>query len=196
MNTSLTIPFPNVSCVGIVFPKTDKQLTVFENPMLQGLQVKIAGELYPNERYSTLGARFLQEQLIIADLDGALQATEELISSYVNPKNKDDGTRYGNGLSDDTSFMALFQTERGDAGFTFDGLYFKGPTSFEIIASPIHTGANDTYLYPIQGGPRNTRPPVAYLCMDTYFEHDGRNFWYRHDHTPEGTQVDPAMYKQ
>jgi hypothetical protein len=140
--------------------------------MLQSLQIKIGGVLYPNERYSTLGARFLQEQLIIADLDGALQATEELTNSYVNAKNKTDGTRYGNTLGDGTSFMALFQTERGDAGYTFDGLNFKAPVAFEIIADPIDTGANDTYLYPTPGGPRNTRPPIAYVCMDTYFEHD------------------------
>jgi hypothetical protein len=186
LNASLNQVFPNVSCVGIVFPKTANQRTVFTNPLLQALQVKIAGVLYPNERYSTIGARFLQEQLIIADLDGALRATEELTSSYVNPLNKTDGTRYGNRLSDGFSFMALFRTERGDAGYTFDGLNFVDPVSFEPISSPIHIGANDTYLYPTPGGPRNTCPPIADPCMDTCFEHDGRRFVYHHDETPEG----------
>jgi hypothetical protein len=194
INASLNITFPNVSCVEIVFPKTDKQLTVFENPMLQVLQVQIAGELYPNERYSTVGARFLQEQLIIADLDGALQATEELTNSYVNSKNESYGTRYDNKLSDGTSFIALFQTERGDAGYTFDSINFTKPVSLEIIASPIHTGANDTYPYPVSGRPRNTRSPVAYLCMDTWFEHDGCQFVHHYDETPAGTQSDPANY--
>jgi hypothetical protein len=162
--------------------------------MLHGLQIKIAGETYPNERYDTIGARFLQEQLIIADLDGHLQATEELTTSYVASKNKDDGTPYANRLSDDTSFMALFQTERGDSGYTFDGLNFKEPTSFELLASPIHSGPNNTYLYPVSGGPRNVRPPVAYLCMDTYFEHNGVEFQYHRHRTPIGTQSDASMY--
>ena len=194
INASLNVTFPNVSCVGIVFPKTDKQLTVFENPMLHGLQIKIAGEVYPNERYSTIGPRFLQEQLIIADLDGMLQATEELTTSYVSSKNKEDGTPYANRLSDDTSFIALFQTERGDAGYTFDGLNFKNPVSFELLASPIHSGANNTYLYPVYGGPRNTRPPVAYLCQDTYFVHDGVQFTYHKERTPDGVESDPKLY--
>jgi hypothetical protein len=155
--------------------------------MLQQLQIKIAGRVYPNERYSTLGARFLQEQLIIADLDGALQATQELTASYVNSKNKDDGTRYGNSLTDDTSFMALFQTERGDAGYVFDGIDYEGSVAFEVLASPIHTGANNTWLYPTPGGAKNTITALAYLCHDTYFEHDGTSFRY-HTHTPAGSQ--------
>jgi hypothetical protein len=188
LNTNLNIPFPNVSCVGLVFPKTAHQLTVFENPMLQGLQVKIAGITYPNEKYSTLGARFLQEQLNIADLDGAMLATEELNASYTDSKNRpEDGTRYGNSKTDDTAFIALIETERGDAGYTFDGLDYKDNVSFELTASPIHTGANDTYLYPIAGGPKNDCVPVAYLCCDTYFEHDGVSFTYCKD-TPVGSQ--------
>jgi hypothetical protein len=102
--------------------------------MLNGLQIEINGYTYPNERVSTLGARFFWANLIIADLDGALQATDELTNSYVNPLNKDDGTRYGNSLSDNTSFIALFQTERGDAGFVFDGPYFKDSVAFDILA--------------------------------------------------------------
>ena len=195
LNATLNIPFRNVSCVGIVFPKTDHQLTVFENPMQHGLQIKIAGELYPNERVSTLGPRFLQEQLIIADLDGILQATDELTNSYVQPKNRPDGTRFGNSLSDDTSFIALFQTERGDAGYTFDGSNYKENTSFEIISNPIHTGASfDTYLYPIDGGEKNRRAPVAYLCRDTYFVHDGKKFSYHQNRTPDGVEAEPSLY--
>jgi hypothetical protein len=187
IDANMNIPFNNVSCVGIVFPKTSNQLTVFENPMLNDLYIRIAGTQYPNKAYSTLGPRFYQEQLIIADLDGALQATSELTNSYVNSKNKDDGARYVNTLGDDTSFIALFQTERGDAGYTFDGLDFEGNVAFNIRANPIHTGTNDTYLYPTPGGPKNTMTPVAYLCMDTYFEHDGVSFKYKKD-TPSGTQ--------
>jgi hypothetical protein len=35
--------------------------------MLAGLQMTINSENYPNVAYSTTGARYLQEQLIIAD---------------------------------------------------------------------------------------------------------------------------------
>jgi hypothetical protein len=194
LNTTLNIPFRNVSCVGIVFPKTSKQKTVFENPMLQGLQIKINGYPYPNERFSTLGARFYWGNLIIADLDGALQATDELTQSYISSKNKPDGTRWGNSLSDGTSCLALFQTERGDAGYVFDGLNFKDNVSFEILASPIITGADDTYLYPYAGGPANECPPIAYLCKDTWFEHDSKEFRYHHDDTPPGLESDPSLY--
>jgi hypothetical protein len=84
LDTALNVPYKEVTCAAIVFPKTQRQITVYENPMLNNLQLKIADKLYPNKAYSTVGARYLQEQIIIADLDGALQATDSRTASIVN----------------------------------------------------------------------------------------------------------------
>jgi hypothetical protein len=150
LHTNVNVPYQNISCATVVFPKTANQITCYENPMLENLQLKIAGNFYPMRAYSTYGARFLQEQLIIADLDGSLQATREYTDSIVNVRNHPDtGARWGNSLADDTSFMALFQTERGDGGMVIDGLDTNGANvNTEITGTPRYGGDNDTYHYP------------------------------------------------
>jgi hypothetical protein len=121
IESTLDIPYENITAAVIVFPKTSHQITVFENPMLEGLYMKVENQMIPNQPYASFGARFLQEQLILNDLDGNLQGTAEFTNSIINERNSPAGVRYRNALSDDTSFMATFQLERGDGGYVFDG---------------------------------------------------------------------------
>jgi hypothetical protein len=46
-NTALNIPFREVSCAALVFPKTPYQITCYDNPMFNGLQLKISNTDYP-----------------------------------------------------------------------------------------------------------------------------------------------------
>jgi hypothetical protein len=207
LNTNMNVPYRNVCCAGVVFPKTPNQITVFENPMLKEMQLTIGSQQIPTVKYSTVGARYLQEQLIIADLDGALQATTEYTDSIVNEKNKSglNGARYINTMSDDTSFIALFQTERGDGGYVFDGIDSSGENLNTIIeGQPIVSGTNDTYFYPrMIYNPANqtwavdttkhSPPPILLLCQDCFFVLDmgpeGKlRVSYHPDKSPNGSQ--------
>ena len=171
IQTSINMPVSNASCISIVFPKHDNDYTVFENPIYQNLQLTINGQNMPDEVVSTQGARFLQQQLIASDLAGGLEATKEFEDSMVMAKNSEAGTRYGNSLSDGTSFIWNVQCERSNAGYTFDGFDSKGANiPVQIRGQPIYGGSNDTY-YDIKGD-GSTHPPPAqiWLCRDTYFE--------------------------
>jgi hypothetical protein len=167
--------------------------------MLKDLQITIGGKFFPKKAYNTFGARFLQEQLIIADLDGSLQATKEYTDSIVNVRNHPStGIRWANSLGDDTSFMALFQLERGDGGYVFDGIDTGGANvNTEISASPIYTGDNDTYHFPYQplgaAAPDRTitsPPPILFLARDTFFVVDSNGLSYFNDRTPRGSQAE------
>jgi hypothetical protein len=144
--------------------------------MFNDLQLKIGVVNYPDKGYSTTGARYLQEQSIVADLDGPLQATDSFTNSIVNSRNNPStGERWNNGLSDDTDFMAMFETERGDAGYTFDGLNNTvGNVNTQIKGNSAHRGINQTYYYLDIRADGTVNPvvhppsPQIWLRKDTY----------------------------
>jgi hypothetical protein len=201
IHSNINVPYQNVTDVTVVFPKTSHQITCYENPMLENLQLTIAGQFYPKKAYSTFGSRFLQEQLIIADLDGSLQATKEYTESIVNERNHpSNGDRWNNSLGDDTSFMALFQTERGDGGYVYDGLDTAGANvNTEITGMPSWSGTGtggpqDTYLYPytrLDGSvDTNIRspPPQLWQAVDTFFVIDSKGLTYHNRSSPNQSQ--------
>jgi hypothetical protein len=203
IHTNLQVPYRNITCACVVFPKTPHQITCFENPMLQQLQLKIDGDFIPNKAYTTTGPRFLQEQLILTDLDGNLQATKEYTESIVNMRNNPrTGERWQNSLGDDTSFIAIFSTERGDGGYVFDGKDTNGQNvNTEINGDPQFTGQNDTYYYCATDALGNVLPnihppaPQLWLCQDTFWVFDGKTFQYFNDRNPRGSQYDGAGEK-
>jgi hypothetical protein len=203
IHTNLQVPYKNITCACVVFPKTPHQITCFENPMLQNLQLKIDGDFIPNKAYSTTGARFLQEQLILTDLDGNLQATKEYTESIVNMRNNPvGGARWQNSLGDDTSFIAIFSTERLDGGYVYDGKDTKGQNvNTEINAGPQFTGINDTYYYCATDAAGNVfpdvhpPPPQLWLCQDTFWVFNGHHFQYFNDRSPKGSQWDGSGEK-
>jgi hypothetical protein len=198
IHTNLQVPYNNITSACVVFPKTSHQITVFENPMLQQLQLKIDGDFIPNKSYTTTGPRYLQEQLILTDLDGNLQATKEYTESIVNLRNNPKtGERWANSLADDTSFISVFSTERGDGGDVFDGKDTKGQNvNTEINGDPQFTGENDTYYYcatAADGGVITTIHPPApqiWLCQDMFWVFNGKEFRYCNDRSPHGRQWD------
>jgi hypothetical protein len=111
-----------------------------------------------------------------------------LSNSIRNSKNKPSGERYINSLSDDTSFMALFQTERGESDYVFDGLNSKGTNwSLKLDGHPIFTVDNETYYYP-NPGEINGNSAQVWLCNDTFFVVSQNHFKYIRDETPRGSQ--------
>jgi hypothetical protein len=198
LNASNNVPLNNCACASVVFPKTPNQITCFENPMLEGLQLKIDNKFLPIKAYSTTSPRFLQEQLIIADLDGGLQPTKEYIDSLIQERN-DTKTkeRRINTVGDCSSFIALFQTERADAGFTYDGIDTGGSNvDVEIKGTSKYTGftngvPNDTYYYPNPNS-LTEHPPVPQLWLesDTYFSvQPGKGLTYHRKNAPPGSQI-------
>ena len=62
--SDLTLPLRNVSDILLVFPKNQQDQTVFQNPVLQKLQLRINGKQFPKEPFEdTSGARFTAIQI-------------------------------------------------------------------------------------------------------------------------------------
>ena len=188
---TMNSPLSNITSITVVFPKHANDYTCFDNPIYHNVQLTINGQNYPDEPVSTLGARFLQYQLVASELDGGIQCTKEFEDSLTMPKNKDDGTRYKNTLSDASSFMLNIQTERSRGGYLFDGLDSNGQNvPIQIRGQPIHSGDGDTYFNCDETGQNHPPPPQVFFCRDTYFTvdiHDG--LVYHLKGCPPGSQV-------
>ena len=188
---TMNSPLSNITSITVVFPKHANDYTCFDNPIYHNLQLTINGKNYPDEPVSTLGARFLQYQLVASELNGGIQCTKEFEDSLTMPKNKDDGTRYKNTLSDASSFMLNIQTERSRGGYLFDGLDSNGQNvPIQIRGQPIHSGDGDTYFNCDETGQNHPPPPQVFFCRDTYFTvdiHDG--LVYHLKGCPPGSQV-------
>ena len=62
------------------------------------------------------------------------------------------------------------QTERGNAGYTFDGIDSQGQNiPIQIKGNPKFTGLQDTYYNVDAAGTIHPPPPQIWLCRDTYW---------------------------
>ena len=61
------MPLFNTTSITVVFPKHTNDYTCFDNPIYHNVQLTINGQNYPDEPVSTLGARFLQYQLVASE---------------------------------------------------------------------------------------------------------------------------------
>jgi hypothetical protein len=174
--------------------------------MLSDVQLKVGSDFIPKKKFATTSPRFLEEQVRVADLDDGQPPTDEFVDSIVNAKNADDGTRYLNTLRDDTSFIALFQTERSDAGICFDGLTGSSLNT-ELTGSALHRGIHNTYYYPRlmpdgQTVDMNQHPPApqCWVCQDTFFvlaaakDGTGLKITDFRDRSPIGSQSEGSIY--
>ena len=190
IQSTINMPVSNTTCISIAFPKHDNDITVFENPIYSNLQLTVNGRNIPDEVVDSQGARFLQQQLIASDLSGGLECTKEFEDSIVMAKNTSDGTRYANCLSDGTSLLWNIQTERNNAGYTFDGIDSAGQNiPIQIKGQPIYTGANDTYYNVNAEGTQHPPPPQIWLCRDTYFLVSTQGVQYEAFSTPSDKVV-------
>jgi hypothetical protein len=198
IDTTIDVPFENCSGAICVFPKTPNQLTVFENPMLRDFYLKIDNLQIPDREWNTTEPRYFQEQIILNDLDGQLQATNVFTDSIVSGKN-DPATkkRWGNSLRDDTQFLATFQTERVDGGYVFDGYSSENANAnVQLKGSAIYKGTDNTYLYPnvnLDGSvilTPNGQYAQLWLCKDTWFSVGINHLKYHLKGTPKQFAAD------
>jgi hypothetical protein len=150
INSSLNAPLVNCSFISFMFPRNPNDVTVFENIMYQNVQVTIKNKNYPDEGITTVGARFLQLQLVASELDGSVEPTAEYERSLTEEKNQGQARNYArkrNMTADASSFMLNIQLERSGAGYCFDGLDSGGQNvSIQLKGDPLVKGANDTYF--------------------------------------------------
>jgi hypothetical protein len=84
--------------------------------------------------------------------------------------------------------MALFQTERGESYYVFDGLNSGAVNwSLKLDGHPIFTGDNDTYYHP-RLGEINENSAQVWLCNDTFFVVNQTHFKYIRNEVPRGSQ--------
>jgi hypothetical protein len=190
IQSTINLPVTNCTCISLVFPKHDNDITVFENPIYSNLQLTVNGKNMPDEVVDSQGARFLQQQLVASDLSGGLECTKEFEDSMVMAKNTPAGTRYANCLSDGTSFIWNVQAERNNAGYTFDGIDSNGQNiPIQIRGQPTFTGVNDTY-YNFKGdNSAHPPPPQIWLCRDTHFLVSTQGVVYVNNDTPADKQI-------
>ena len=191
IQSTINMPLFNTTSITVVFPKHANDYTCFDNPIYHNVQLTINGQNYPDEPVSTLGARFLQYQLVASELDGGIQCTKEFEDSLTMDRNKADGGKYKNTLSDASSFMLNIQTERSRGGYLFDGLDSNGQNiPIQIRGQPIYTGVNDTYFNFDETGQNHPPPPQIFMCRDTFFTVDTQyGLIYHPTGVPEGSQV-------
>ena len=191
IQSTINMPLFNTTSITVVFPKHANDYTCFDNPIYHNVQLTINGQNYPDEPVSTLGARFLQYQLVASELDGGIQCTKEFEDSLTMDRNKADGGKYKNTLSDASSFMLNIQTERSRGGYLFDDLDSNGQNiPIQIRGQPIYPDVNDTYYNFDETGENHPPPPQLFVCRDTYFTVDiNDGLVYHPTGSPEGSQV-------
>jgi hypothetical protein len=164
--------------------------------------LKLDGTFIPNEGFDTHSVEHLHDQVAIANLDGPLNCSADYENSIVLEHNQPiTGARWGNALTDDTSYLCQFQTERSDAAFVVDGINTGGLNKpIELNATPKWKGDLDTYYYPIlpqqgSGDPKvpNQNKPFMLECRDTLFVLTLDGLRYFNDRTPKGSQLDPRL---
>ena len=177
VQSTINAPLNNTTSISVMFPKHSNDYTCFDNPIYHNVQLTINGQNYPDEPISTLGARFLQYQLVASELDGGIQCTKEYEDSLTMIKNNETtGKRFKNTLSDASSFMINIQTERSRGGYLYDGLDSNGQNiPIQIRGQPIYSDAQDTYFNYDESGQNHPPPPQLFICRDTYFTVDTSN---------------------
>ncbi len=170
LKTSQNIALHKVTDFMLIFPKSAQQITCFENPMLQNLQLTTCGNNYPERAVSTIDNVFFQQQLAAADLAAfGLEPNDEWEDSLTIPRAHADGRIRP--LTDLTSFVITIPVERNSgAGIYFDGLDTEGQNvSVELRANPIYQGVNDTYYRWTGNTTPNPPPPVLATVQDTFW---------------------------
>lgn len=108
----MDFPYPlmGVKDIHIVFPTSAKSRTIFMNPILKDMQLKIDGILYPkNEALRTDDGRFYYMQIMDLEADNSLKYSYSC--KQINP----DGSimTYADKSYDDTNFIATWNLMAG-----------------------------------------------------------------------------------
>ena len=151
------IPIKNATNIMMIFPRSFRDCTVFQNICYKNVQLFVDKLIVPHYRFATtFDGRFVQYQLMSHELD-ATEATPEYLESLSRPLNNVNNIdrdqlfledRYISCPYDNTNFNINFQLERGNIGYTFDGLDSKNDMiKVEFRGESLcDDSENDTYL--------------------------------------------------
>jgi len=169
-NASKSIVLNNVTDITPVFRKDSRQITCYENPMVNNLQFFVDTNAIPSFRLCTIGPAFFELSRKAADLDDLHPMTIELEESLTVPLNNPDGTPIRRMKSDQTNFLPTIPTERKVNGYVFDGIETgSSPVTFRMMFSPIYQGPNDVYL------DKTPCAPQVFLTRDVFCSLDMKN---------------------
>ncbi len=179
LDVSKSIPLRNATNITLIFPRHPGDITCFQNIMYRNCQLTVNKKQYPDTEFeTTYDGRFVQHQLIANELDGCIEATDELVRSLSLALNDEtSGERYkATSAADNTSFGINFKLERGNSGYVFDGID-TGCHSVTVTFKglPIYGGDNDIYYNPEvdDSGKVNTsvHPPAPemWICSDRWW---------------------------
>ena len=162
--SDFTYALHNVTDFLIVFPRNSADMTVFTNPTVQNLQLRVDGKLYPNQAFETsYDHRFVNAQINAADFTGYFEAEKEYLDSMKQLKHTTTANSRFN--SDGTSFICIFQAERNSEGFFFDGLETGNQNvnvQLQFQGSEVTAGVH-------------AAAPQCWFCRDTYWTVDNEN---------------------
>ena len=152
----------------LTFPRTQHEITVLKNPMLQDLSLTVMNRKYPEMSLDTSSERFAQLMLSASDTY-MMTPNREYVQSISMFRTDDDGTVTPN--EDLTSFVCTLKVERPSAmGMICDGLDSKGEqVSVRLTAKPKYPGGTDQYCA------ASPPPPVLYTVNDSFFIFNSRD---------------------
>ena len=160
----LTVPLRNVSDILLVFPKNGTDQTVFSNPALKKLQLRINGKQYPKEPFDTTsGARFTAIQVRAGYNEKYCEIDKEWLDS-INRNILWNGYRFN-----DTACLIRFQLKRNTPDgreMVYDGIE-TGTENVNIQLSFMATSETNTDI--------KTCNPELWLIRDTFWEASAQN---------------------
>ena len=154
----------NVTDFVLVFPEEVGNMTVFRNPNITNLQLRVNNIPYPHEPFeSTNDARFLNYMIRASDLDNFFAANKDYVNSMVHLwEEGDEAAPY-----DITNFIITIQAERNGKGYFFDGV--------ETGTQNVNINLRFNYKTGVDHFGRSNAPPELWLCRDTYWTVDSQN---------------------
>ena len=162
--SDLAIPLRNVSDILLVFPKNGQDQTVFSNPVLKRLQLKINGKQYPKEPFATTsGARFTAIQVRAGYNEKYCQIDKEWLDS-INRNLLWDGYEFN-----DTACLIRFQLKRNT------------PDGREMLYDGIETGTENVNIQLSFLTTEDTNTDIRYcnpqlwLIRDTFWTASAQN---------------------
>ena len=182
--TDISYPLHNVTDFILVFPKQGTDVTVFKNPNIQNVQLRVNNVRYPEEPFeNTWDYRFFNFQIQSADIESYFAANQDYIRSLLYKREYTDTTT----PYDISNFAITIQTERNNDGFFFDGLE-TGTENVNIqLRFNWQTGDNALVLSEIA--------PEMWLVRDTYWTVDRENgLRYWKTGTPQKYASEEEMY--
>ena len=168
-DADFTYALHNVTDFIVVWPRRNSDQTCFYNPMLQSLQLRVDGKLFPTHKLeNTWDYRFYTMMMRASDLDNYYEADKSYSQSLLTKITDHQWDVKYCCPYDISTFLCTFQAERNTAGYCFDGIE-TGNQAVNIALS-----------YKCENGQtwfdqNHSTAPQIWFCRDTYWTCDATN---------------------